>query len=336
MITLESDALVFRFPEVHAAAECRIAFQRTLRIPDDGRDYPLPPGLGRFPLRHAEDYAAAGPEAAKRGGVLLPMWQAEALWLDFGSRWGGYPCAVRVFTGMIDAITGAPRDESAALAGAPQNYVVVPDQPWLDGYCIAEGAIRQFVAMPLGEGFSAEEQITGAAAYGGLQLEVIPMRRERYEAWAATQRRRADEATTAFALAPACAAPAMGLAPGGRMKQEIYADEHGAAAWDTARARRCFVTILNSAAWLAITGERPPTEPPTAARYNAARLPWFDYYRDDAKALAGSGVLGRLESVADKLKGARKTLPGNDSFEPGVTVPLGPKPAPRAVKEAEF
>ena len=33
-----------------------LVFQRTLRIPDDGRDYPLPPGLGRFPLRHIDDY----------------------------------------------------------------------------------------------------------------------------------------------------------------------------------------------------------------------------------------------------------------------------------------
>ena len=32
--------------------QVNIEFQRTLRIPDDGRDYCLPPGLGRFPLRH--------------------------------------------------------------------------------------------------------------------------------------------------------------------------------------------------------------------------------------------------------------------------------------------
>jgi hypothetical protein len=26
-----------------------MSLQRTLRIPDDGREYPLPPGLGLFP-----------------------------------------------------------------------------------------------------------------------------------------------------------------------------------------------------------------------------------------------------------------------------------------------
>lgn len=27
-----------------------VSFHRTLRLPDDGRDYPLPPTLGRFPV----------------------------------------------------------------------------------------------------------------------------------------------------------------------------------------------------------------------------------------------------------------------------------------------
>ena len=59
MITLELDRLTFRFPEVHPDAACAIDFQRTLRIPDDGDDYPLPPGLGSFPLRHLTQRVAA-------------------------------------------------------------------------------------------------------------------------------------------------------------------------------------------------------------------------------------------------------------------------------------
>ena len=41
--------------------------------------------------------------------------------------------------------------------------------------------IRQFVAMPQGQGFTAEEQITGTAEHGGLQIIVYPMKREYYE-----------------------------------------------------------------------------------------------------------------------------------------------------------
>lgn len=60
MITLEGNSeLVFSFPEVHKDAELRIAFKRTLRIPDDSKTYFLPPGLDRFPLQHVDDHAAS-------------------------------------------------------------------------------------------------------------------------------------------------------------------------------------------------------------------------------------------------------------------------------------
>ena len=48
----------------------RVDFLRTLRIPDDGKTYPLPPGLGRFPVRRVDDYAARVPTAwREHGGV---------------------------------------------------------------------------------------------------------------------------------------------------------------------------------------------------------------------------------------------------------------------------
>ena len=107
MITLDDDRLTFRFPEVHPEAACSIHFQRTLRIPDDGKDYPLPPGLGAFPLRHLDDYARTVPgEWLKRGGVVMPMYQAEAMWICFGDWRREYPFAVKVATGKINAVRG--------------------------------------------------------------------------------------------------------------------------------------------------------------------------------------------------------------------------------------
>ena len=161
MITLEDDSLTFRFPNVHDDARCAIEFQRTLRIPDDGRDYPLPPGVGRFPLRHLDDFTARVPQDwHRRGGVIAPMHQAEAMWLNFTSG-HGYPFAVKIATGKICALTGDAWVNH--LNRDPQDYLVLPDQPWLDGYCVDEGVIRQFVAMPLGAGYTVEEQLTGAA-----------------------------------------------------------------------------------------------------------------------------------------------------------------------------
>jgi hypothetical protein len=55
MPTLEHNHLVFRFPQIEKEARFSIDFQRTLRIPDTDKTYPLPPGLGSFPLRHWND-----------------------------------------------------------------------------------------------------------------------------------------------------------------------------------------------------------------------------------------------------------------------------------------
>ena len=152
MITLEGNNLTFRFPEVHESAKSIIQFQRTLRIPDDGKHYPLPPGLGAFPLRHVEDFAARVPEGFReRAGVMMPLYQAEAMWISFRASWrshGSYPCAVKVAAGKINAISG--KTWKPELDGSERDYIVVPEQPWLDGFCIAKDVIRQFVAMPLG------------------------------------------------------------------------------------------------------------------------------------------------------------------------------------------
>ena len=93
MIELKNDRLHFGFPSIHEDASCSIEFQRTLRIPDDNNAYPLPPGLGRFPVSHIDDYAAQVPdEWVTHGGVFIPMYQSEALWVNFN---GSYPCAVK-------------------------------------------------------------------------------------------------------------------------------------------------------------------------------------------------------------------------------------------------
>ena len=317
MIVLEDNCLEFRFPEVHAEARCAIDFQRTLRIPDDGRDYPLPPGLDTFPLRHLDDYAARLPDPWRvRGGVIAPMHQAEAMWINFDSY---YPFAVKVATGKICAITGDPWVNR--LNRDPQDYAVLPEQPWLDGYCIEEGVVRQFVAMPLGDGHTAEEQLTGTAVHGGVQLMVYPMKAERYEALRSQwSRLRCDVMLSAEPVMEG----AMGLAPGGRMKQEVYDDPYGLDAWDQRHGGRCFVSLLNSLQWMAVTGEHPPTMPPTAQDYAAAGMPWFEYYGGDARAVAGSDTLRKLKSVVEKTAETGKgPLPDNETIADPHVIGLG-------------
>jgi len=299
MILLNDDELSISFPEVHPDAVLHIDFQRTLRIPDDDRTYALPPGLGRFPLRRVDDFATVPDAWKRRGGVMMPMYQCEALWIYFHSP-TDYPFALKVATGTINAITGKPWNEP--LHRRPQDYVVIPKQPWLDGYCVEKGVIRQFVAMPLGSGATVEEQLTGEAEHGGLQFIVYPIRPEAYE------RMRAERLHTLHSLhslADLCvAAPAMGLAAGGRMRQQIYKDPYPFADWDTQHSHRCFVHIVNATAWQPLTGEAAPHTPCTFEAYVRAGLPWFDYYNADLSVLDGSEVLRGVKSIGQVSQGA--------------------------------
>lgn len=187
MLQLNGNTLLFNFPEVHPDAQLSISFERTCRIPDDGKTYPLPASLGRFPLRHVDDYRKRVPiDWDMRGGVMLPMYQSEAMWLHFkpkivrDRRHAGslkYPFAVKIAAGKQSAVTGDTWTKKLKKG----DYLVCPPQQWLDGFVVEEGVIRQFVAMPLGMGVTVEEQLTGEAEWGGLQIEVLPMKRDEFE-----------------------------------------------------------------------------------------------------------------------------------------------------------
>lgn len=343
-----SEALVFSFPEVHPEASLTITFQRTLRIPDDDKEYPLPPGFGSFPLRHVDDYTEKVPQRwIEHGGVMLPMYQSEALWLDFYSSYlqvhrSAYPFAIKVATGKINAVTGDSWSEG--LNRNPQDYMVSNEQPWLDGYCVEKGVIRQFVAMPLGAGYSAEEQITGEAEHGGIQIAVYPMKREVFE-----RRFPKQEEEESELFAPVCRMAFaeesekssldfdIGLSPGGRMRQEIYEDRFDLDDWDTENTSRCFVHIANSMVWRSITGNDPPTVPLTAKDYNDAGMPWFDYYNDDGKGLSGSQKLGQMKSVVEKGKEKGDVpLPENESVTPDRIIKLRKNLKRDQVREGRF
>lgn len=332
MIELRDDSLVFSFPEVHPSATVSIEFQRTLRIPDDDKDYPLPPGLGRFPLCHVDDYAARVPPSwIKHGGVMLPMYQSEAIWLNFTAgyddeREASYPFAVKIATGKINAVSGDTWSKGLHRRPA-QDYVVVPDQPWLDGYCVEKGTIRQFVAMPLGAGYTAEEQITGKAEHGGLQIVACPMKRDVFEKRFPKRRRPRYSAACCMSVCEArfmsSEPEEMGLAPGGRMKQEIVEDKYDLSDWDLRQTSRTFIHISNSLVWRQITGVNPPTTPPTAEEYTRAGLPWFLWYDDSSTTVQGSKKLSRMKSVATLGKKKKdRPLPENQSVTPERVIAL--------------
>ncbi|GMV19871.1 MAG: hypothetical protein AMXMBFR56_80950 [Polyangiaceae bacterium] len=318
-----------------------IRFQRTLRIPDDGRTYPLPPGLGAFPVRRVDDYKDRVPaEWVEQGGVFLPMYQREAMWLSFGSL---VPHAVKIAVGKVCALTGKSWSES--LHEAPQDYLVAPPQPWLDGIAVGDGRIKQFIAMPLGMGYTVEGQVTGEERFGGIQIKVHAPKAGRFRKVtppAATGT--LYESLGACPPPPCCAAPApagpyrsssapkggrargagsMGLAAGGSMEQKVYPDPHGIDSWDLERSARVFVHIVNSELWREITGERPPESPVTAKEYKKHGLPWFELYDEHLPTLGGTSALKQVKSVKE-LDQDKSALPlqDDDSVEPGVVKKL--------------
>lgn len=344
MIELNEDRLEFSFPEVHPEARLTIEFQRTLRIPDDDRAYSLPPGLGSFELCHVDDHAANVPaQWIKRGGVMLPMYQSEAMWLNFDSETisghdVSYPFAIKIATGKQCAISGQGWREG--LCANPQDYVVAPEQPWLDGFVVDKGIIRQFVAMPLGSGYSAEEQITGKAEHGGLQIAVYPMKREAFEKRFPKQPPRDSVKMMADMSMDCCysmAEPAMGIAPGGRMKQEIYDDPYDMKDWATDVSSRCFVHLCNSMVWQSITGSLPHHPAPTAKRYTDAGLPWYEYYDETLNAVKATSVLSGLQSIWQKAtKTGEKPLPENESVNPINVTTYQKGLVPGQVREGQF
>ncbi len=273
-----------------------VSFERTLRIPDDGKQYPLPPGLGRFPVCRVEDYAEQVPSRWRElGGFFIPMYQREALWLGFdGASWK--PNAVQVGIGRINAVSGTPWVEG--LSSSPQNYVVCPDQPWLDGINAGDGFIRQFVAMPLGKGYTVEAQLTGNERFGGIQIWVYEPKKGRFP----DERPKEEYGLSADSLMlPTAALPemVMGLGAGGKIEQKVYPDTYGIDAWDQQNSETVFVHIVNSEQYRELTGQQAPPPPIDASTYTEYGFPWFELYDEDKGDVASSKQLAQVKSVHD-------------------------------------
>lgn len=111
--------------------------------------------------------------------------EREAMWMNFFSK---ERFAVKVFVGGVNVVSGATYDESEGMkirrsklyseGESVQDYIVTPQQLWLDGIASDDGTVRQFVAMPLDSGYTVEAQITGADIVGGLQIEVTPVKKQ--------------------------------------------------------------------------------------------------------------------------------------------------------------
>jgi hypothetical protein len=101
------------------------------------------------------------------------------MWINFHST---HQYAIKILVGGINAVSGESSVPNAATSlrrrtllrqgKSVQDYVVTPQQLWLDGVSVEPGKVRQFVAMPTGTGHSVESQMTGEEKTGGIQFEI--------------------------------------------------------------------------------------------------------------------------------------------------------------------
>jgi hypothetical protein len=269
-----------------------LALQRTLRVPEDGETYPLPPGLGRLPLLTSSEAGGRLPA----GEVLAPLHQREAVWLAFGgASWK--PNAVQVGAGRINAVTGEPWGEG--LRDDPQDYLVTPDQPWLDGINSGDGTVRQFVALPLGTGATIEAQLTGEESGAGLVVRVFEPRPGRF-----------PDVPPPPAPGRVARMGSMGLGAGGAIRQKLYPDRHGIDTWDPERTATVRIRLLNSEAWTEVTGRPAPPSPISARTYAEHGLPWFALYDEERGDLAPSERFAGLRGAADGPEPGAPIAPG--------------------------
>ncbi|KAG9195371.1 hypothetical protein G6011_00492 [Alternaria panax] len=173
--------------------DLKISFRRTVRVPETEQSNCLPPNLGAFPLKPVSQHGSSLPAGmVAKGGVFFPMYQSEAMWINFSTvHEDTLPYMIKIYIGGMNVISAAPAIESMSSrsrrqvrrqmsssdpkAASPlQDYVVVPEQKWIDGIANGDGTVRQFVAMPLHSGHSVETQLTRQDTVAGIQIEVTP------------------------------------------------------------------------------------------------------------------------------------------------------------------
>ena len=300
------------------------SLHRTLRVPDsDGKSYNLPPSLGTFPLVACKDTRAP---LAWQNDYMFPMYRSEAMWLSFSGS--NIPEAVVMTASGINVLTGdvVTDIEKMDLVTDPQNYMVAPPQPWIDGIKHADGKVRQFVAVSFESGKSLGQQIAGIKD-DTIKLVFYPTKNpEKYRRPPMMLRSMSFSAleSSAITCSTAQESMSMGIGAGGEIDQKIYPDPHGIDEWDREKPTRVNIRVVNALMWEALTGQKPPYPPPGPNDYQYYKYPWFELYEERKTDLKPADVLVAIKSVFD----------GDESqfnMRPPVKIG-GPEEPPRTVK----
>jgi hypothetical protein len=283
MLRIGWPRLVFDFSDRGQDCSCWVGLRTTVRVPDDGRVYPLSMLLDDLPLRARADMSVAGaPSGAATGEFLTTFPSGCALALTFGEGpdpdgFTPYqdepPFAIKLGLRGVNVLTGLPLADG--LQTDPQDYIVAPDEPWLNGYPLVDGMARQLVAGPA-------SGVIDPWTTADLELIVYPMRPKGVAARTRCRRRPLPGAHEAPGRRAAAAA---GFALGGRIRERLFSDPYGIDSWDLQRGIRCRITFLDAVEWLSLTGTWPEHEQTSFNDYAESGWGWFELRapRSDAR-----------------------------------------------------
>lgn len=303
-----------------------ITLHRTCRVPH-GKTNSLPASMGRFLVYKVSDFKGRVPKNWKdqEGAYFIPIYKHEALWIGFDLR--GEPIALKVGAGMVNALTGERLTDQLSK-NPEQDYLLPGHQSWIDGFKTNVGGnVFQFVSANLGEGETAEEQILGAAEFGGLQfaafsskVKLIPASRPRehvlFGSYPMTFGDNTKGAMRSLRSAPSI--QEMGLGAGGEISQKIYPDPYTKdhpleKIWNTNPFKKVYVYMVDPKGFEAITGEKAPESPISYKDYQIRELPWFGLFDQSLDDLPGSGKLEKLKKVGGAPDAVLAEEPGKDS-----------------------
>jgi hypothetical protein len=349
-------------------ADMSIALNRTVRVPS-GQTNNLPAGLGHFPIYKVADYKSGCPTDWKVDGIFFPIYRQEAMWMDFTAH---NPTALIVASGNINAITGKPFDPTKAIYESkgtpnrnrkksknsnsgnhdldirledPQNYIIAPLQPWLDGWKAEDGKIYQFVAAELGSGETVEGQLTGEETHGGLQFisykpkpsqnlvnqtrphthvlgnphympesSSFPTNGYPFPHWQQHPHKKYfSESCTVLrrggnssGIRYRSSAPtSMGFGRGGEIAQKIYPDPYGLQVWEEKPKAALKVYMVLADDFKQITGFDAPPTPVTMETYQRLGIPWYELADKPYKDTAGSDKFAKLKEVGSNNGGGK-------------------------------
>jgi hypothetical protein len=275
-----------------------VSFKRTLRIPEDGKKHKPPPNFGVFPVYRVENHAQNLPVSWQRqGGAFIPMYQREGLYVRFENAVPWQPYAVKVSIGGVNAISGEAHN--TRIREEPQDYLVCPPQLWLDGIYTGRGTLRQFVAVPLGAGYSVEGDLSGSETVGGIQITVFAPKPGSFPE--APPEKKPVIRPTSLRQGAGAETAKMGLAAGGNINEKVLPDPHGYETWDQNNFAEVSVHILNSAQFKVTTGLEPPPTMINEETYSEHGFPWFPLYGEVLQGdVSPSDLFAEVKTVAEK------------------------------------